>query len=125
MRYSELEVKRLLKMSEELSLEDQVKVNILNFIRTIHLNEQDFIASSFDSQFFGELPMTFRKKEGQVMGVVIAMVNGKKQMYLFTEDGYERLEDILGWVRYKSFLWIIDQSEITSWIRDRIQLVIV
>ena len=95
MRYSELEVKRLLKMSE-LSLEDQVKVNILNFIRTIHLNEQDFIASSFDSQFFGELPMTFRKKEGQVMGVVIAMVNGKKQMYLFTEDGYERLEDVLG-----------------------------
>ena len=49
MRYSELEVKRLLKMSEELSLEDQVKVNILNFIRTIHLNQQDFIASSFDS----------------------------------------------------------------------------
>ena len=68
MRYSELEVKRLLKMSE-LSLEDQVKVNILNFIRTIHLNQQDFISSSFDSQFFGDLPMTFRKKEGQVMGV--------------------------------------------------------
>ena len=95
MRYSELEVKRLLKMSE-LSLEDKVKVNILNFIRTIYLNQQDFIASSFDSQFFGDLPMTFRKKEGQVMGVVIATVNGQKQMYLFTEDGYERLEDVLG-----------------------------
>lgn len=96
MRYSELEVKRLLKMSEELSLEDQVKANILNFIRTIYLNQQDFITSSFDSQFFGDLPMTFRKKEGQVMGVVIATVNGQKQMYLFTEDGYERLEDVLG-----------------------------
>jgi len=40
--------------------------------------------------------MTCRKKEGQVMVVVIATVNGQKQMYLFTLDGYERLEDVLG-----------------------------
>ena len=95
MRYSELEVKRLLKIPD-LSLDNQVKVKILNFIRTIHLNEQDFIASSFDSKFFGELPMTFRKKEGQVIGGVIATVNGQKQMYLFTEVGYEHLEYVLG-----------------------------
>ncbi|HPZ24016.1 MAG TPA: hypothetical protein PLC25_04165, partial [Bacilli bacterium] len=67
MKYSEVEVKKLLK-SKDLSLEDQVKANILNFIRTIHLNEQDFIEASFGSKFFGELPMTFQKKSGQVMG---------------------------------------------------------
>ena len=42
MKYSETEIKKLLK-TKDLSLEDQVKVNILNFIRTIHLNEEDFM----------------------------------------------------------------------------------
>lgn len=53
MCYSEFEVKRVLRISD-LSLDDQVKVNILNFIRTIHLNQQDIIVSSFDSQFFSK-----------------------------------------------------------------------
>lgn len=59
MKYSEVEVKKMLKAGD-LSLEEQIKLNILNFIRTIHLNELDFIESSFGSEFFGELPMTFQ-----------------------------------------------------------------
>ena len=50
MKYSEIEVKKLLKVGN-LSLEDQVKVNILNFIRTIYLNEQDFIDSAYGTEF--------------------------------------------------------------------------
>ena len=42
MKYSEIEVKKMLKAGD-LSLEEQIKFNILNFIRTIHLNELDFI----------------------------------------------------------------------------------
>lgn len=95
MRYSEIEIMKLLK-SGELSLEDEIKFNILNFIRTIYLNEQDFIESSFGSAFFGELPMTFKKREGQVMGMITATVNGKVQKYVFNKQGYELLEDLLG-----------------------------
>lgn len=68
MKYSEIAVKKMLKAGD-LSLEEQIKFNILNFIRTIHLNELDFIESSFGSEFFGELPMTFKKNPGQVFGV--------------------------------------------------------
>ncbi|ENH96255.1 hypothetical protein J416_11782 [Gracilibacillus halophilus YIM-C55.5] len=94
MKYSENAVKKLLQ-AEELSLEDQIKVNILNFIRTIHLNRQDFIQSSYDSKFFGELPMTFQKKEGQVMGLITAKVNGEVRKFVFNDQGYDALEDIL------------------------------
>ena len=76
MKYSEKEIKKLLK-TKDLRLEDQVKVNILNFIRTIHLNEEDFIESPYGSKFFGVLPMTFEKKPGQVMGLITATVNGE------------------------------------------------
>jgi hypothetical protein len=46
MKYSELAVKKLLK-AKDLSIDDRIKVNILNFIRTIHLNEEDFIESTY------------------------------------------------------------------------------
>lgn len=94
MKYSEIEINRLLK-SKDLSLEDQVKVNILNFIRMIHLNEQNFINSSFGSEFFGELPMTFQKKAGQVIGIITATVNGEVRTYVFNDKGYEELVDLL------------------------------
>ena len=94
MKYSEIEVKKLLKTGN-LSLEDQVKVNILNFIRTIHLNKQDFIDSTYGAEFFGDLPMTFKKKSGQVMGLITATVNGDVQKYVFNDQGYEELEDLL------------------------------
>ena len=94
MKYSEIEVKKLLKVGN-LSLEDQVKVNILNFIRTIYLNEQDFIDSAYGTEFFGDLPMTFKKRSGQVMGLITATVNGDVQKYIFNDQGYEELEDLL------------------------------
>lgn len=94
MKYSEVEVKRLLK-SKDLSLDDQIKVNILNFIRTIHLNEQDFIELSYGTKFFGELLMTFQKNPGQVMGIITATVNGEVRKYVFNDQGYEELGDLL------------------------------
>ena len=78
-----------------MSLEEQIKFNILNFIRTIHLNRQNFIESSFGSEFFGELPMTFKKNTGQVMGLITATINCEVQKYVFNDKGYEPLEDLL------------------------------
>jgi len=94
MKYSELAVKKLLK-AKDLSIDDQIKANILNFIRTIHLNEEDFTESAYGSQFFGELPMAFQKNEGQVMGLITATVNGEVRKYVFNDQGYEPLEDLL------------------------------
>lgn len=34
-----------------LSIEDQVKFNIFNFIRTVHLNKLDFIQESYGTEF--------------------------------------------------------------------------
>lgn len=94
LKYSEIEVKKMLKAGD-LSLEEQIKFNILNFIRTIYLNELDFIGSSFGSEFFGELSMTFKKNTGQVMGLITATINGEVQKYVFNDKGYEPLEDLL------------------------------
>ena len=94
MKYSEIEVNKTLKMGD-LGIEDEIKFNILNFIRTIHLDELDFIESSFGSEFFGELPMTFQKKPGQVMGLITATINGEVRKYVFNDKGYEKLDDLL------------------------------
>jgi len=94
LKYSELAVKKMLK-ADDLSLEDKVKFNILNFIRIIHINNQDFIESSFGSEFFGELPMTFKKNPGQVMGLITATIDGEVRKYVFNDKGYEELDDIL------------------------------
>ncbi len=61
----------------------------------IHLNKLNFIDSSFDSEYYGQLPMVFKKDSGQVMGLVTAMVDGKVYKYIFNEQGYERLGDLL------------------------------
>ena len=90
MKYSEIEVKRMLK-ARDLNLEEQIVFNILNFIRTIHLNRQNFIESSFGSEFYGELPMTFRKNSGQVMGLITATIDGEVRKYVFNYKGYEPL----------------------------------
>lgn len=79
----------------DLSLEEQIKFNILSFIETIYLNELDFIESSFGSKFFGELPMTFQKNPAQMMGLITAIINGEVRKYVFTDKGYESLEDLL------------------------------
>lgn len=94
MKYSETEI---LKMCEvvDLCLEDQIQVNILNFIRTIHLNKLNFIDASFNSQYDGQMPMTFKKDSGQVMGLVTATINGEVRKYVFNDQGYEPLDDLL------------------------------
>lgn len=94
MKYTMTELKKLRKIKDK-NIEDRIKFNILNFIYTIHLNEQDFIEESYDAEFFGELPMTFRKNEGQVMGLITATVNGEVRKYIFNDQGYELLEDLL------------------------------
>ena len=94
LKYSEVAVKKMLK-AEDFSQEEQIRFNILNFIRTIHLNDLDFIESSFGSEFFGELPMTFQKNPGQVMGLITATTNGEVRKYVFNDKGYEPLEDLI------------------------------
>ncbi len=94
MKYSELELKRMIKAGD-LSVEDQIKFNILNFTRTIHRNKQDFIQESYGTEFYGELPMTFKKKAGQVMGLITVKIEGEERTYIFNDRGYELLDDLL------------------------------
>ncbi len=96
MNYSKLELKRISKL-ENKDIEDHIKFNIINFIHTIHLNKQDFVGSTFNSEFFGDLGMTFQKNPGQIMGLIRVKVNGegKERLYIFTKDGYELLDDLL------------------------------
>ena len=95
MRFSQLELDRTLKRAKH-SKEDEVKFNILNFIDTIHLNRLDFIAESFRSDYYVDPPMTFRKEAGQVIGIVTATIDGKEHRYVFTDQGYEALDELLG-----------------------------
>ncbi len=71
------------------------QLNQLNFIRTIHLNEQDFIQEFYGTEFYGELPMTFRKKSGQVMGLITVKTGDEERTYVFNDRGYELLDDLL------------------------------
>ena len=95
MKFSIAEINRLRKKSDK-NIEDQIKINILNFIYTIHLNEQDFIEELYDTEFFGELGMTFKKSPGQVMGLITATFDGEVKRYIFNDQGYELLDDLLG-----------------------------
>ena len=94
MIYNNTELNKLRKLDNK-TTEEQIKFNILNFIYTIHLNGDDFIESLYDSEFFGELPMKFMKKEGQVMGLITVNLNDEITKYVFNNKGYERLEDLL------------------------------
>ncbi len=89
MRYTEPILKKNMTPEEEISF------NILNFISTIHLNGDDFIESVYDSKFFGDLPMSFSKKSGQVVGIITAEVKGKIRRYVFNDQGYENLDELL------------------------------
>lgn len=92
--YSEQRMAELLE-ADDLNTEDKVAFNILNFIRTIQLNQQDFIEAQLDSEFYGELPMTFKKKPGQVMGLVTATIDGTVEKYVFNDKGYVSLEELM------------------------------
>lgn len=98
MIYSELELRKMVNIDlKNLSIDEEIKFNILNFINCIYLNKQNFIHSSYDTEYLGNLSMVFKKKPGQVFGLVRVIVKdeGRKMEYIFNEKGYELLDDIV------------------------------
>lgn len=98
MRYNELELsKRIKNGTENISIEEEISLNILNFLRSIYLNNQDFYRESYNTQYFGELEMTFSKSSNSLVGHCKAFVKSKNRVYdyLFTENGYELLDDVV------------------------------
>ncbi len=81
---------------DNLSVDKLISIDILNFIRTIHLNKQDFYTARLDAQYFGEREMMFKKKANCLIGRcrVSLKDEGRVIEYLFTENGYEMLDRI-------------------------------
>ncbi len=99
MRYSELELKRLFNKGHgSLTREEEIAANILNFIHAIHLNGQNFYSEAFDSQYYGELEMDFQKPRNCLIGHCHVETENEEQVqdYLFTENGFELLQDVMG-----------------------------
>ena len=96
MKFLTSEINKLWKI-EDKTLEETIQLDILNFIRTIHSNGHDFIDGSYDTEFFGDLGMSFKKKSGQVMGLITVNIKSedRKLIYIFNEIGYELLDDLL------------------------------
>lgn len=98
MHFSEIELKKMVdKGFKSISAEEEIAFNILNFIHCIHLNKQDFYSESFNSQYFGDLEMTFKKSGGCLIGHCWVFVKKENRVidYLFTESGFELLQDIV------------------------------
>lgn len=98
MRYSEIELKRLFnKGHENLTTEEEIIANILNFISCIHLNKQNFYSASFNSQYYGDLEMDFQKPGNCLIGHCHVEIKneGRVLEYLFTENGFELLQDVV------------------------------
>lgn len=95
MMYSELSLRRMLKKGvDNLSSEELVKFNILNYIHMIHLNKDDFINSRYKSRFFDKTKMFFSKDPGQIFGRIFCQSDNEKiTIYLFNEQGYEEIDD--------------------------------
>lgn len=97
MKYNELELKKMMKKGfDNLSLDELISIDILNFIRTIHLNKQDFYSARFDTQYFGDREMTFQKEENCLIGHCRVSLKDKARVidFLFTENGYEMLSEL-------------------------------
>ncbi|NLC66587.1 MAG: hypothetical protein GX752_06580 [Clostridium sp.] len=96
MKYSTLVINKLFK-KEDKTLEETIKLDILNFIRVIHSNGHDFIDAFYDAEYFGDIGMTFKKMSGQVMGIITVNIKseGRKLTYIFNDKGYELLDDLL------------------------------
>jgi hypothetical protein len=97
MKYNELELKKMMKKGfDNMSVDETISIDILNFIRTVYLNKQDFYSARFDTQYFGDREMTFKKKANCLIGhcQVSFKDEGKVIDYLFTENGYELLSEI-------------------------------
>ena len=98
MKYNELELKKMMKKGfDNLSVDELISIDILNFIRTVYLNKQDFYSARFDTQYFGDRVMTFQKEANCLIGHcrVSFKDEGKVIDYLFTENGYELLSDVV------------------------------
>ena len=98
MRFSEIELKKIIdKGFKNITLEEEITFNILNFIHCIHANKQDFYSESFNSQLFGDLEMTFKKSGCCFIGHCQAIVKTENRIidYLFTENGFELMQDVV------------------------------
>ena len=98
MLYSKNELRRLVKKGyKNLTIEDEITFNLLNYIDCIHSNGQNFYRESFDSKYFGDLEMTFTKSGNCLIGHC-RVIDKKKNMiydYLFTENGFEMLYNVI------------------------------
>lgn len=102
MRFDELELKKTIRKHsrnnfKNLTVEEEININILNFIHTIHLNKQDFYSSEFGSKYFGDLEMNFNKEAGCLIGHCRVVIKNENSVidYLFTENGYELLSNVV------------------------------
>ncbi|WP_047154982.1 hypothetical protein [Aneurinibacillus tyrosinisolvens] len=98
MKYNELELRRLMKKDyNSLIAEEVIQINLLNFIRCIHLNKQDFYAATFNTTYSGDIEMSFIKAENCLIGYCKVSIKKKRKMihYLFTQDGYEEVAAVL------------------------------
>jgi hypothetical protein len=89
--------KRMKKGTQNINTEEEIGLNILNFIRCVYLNNQDFFRESFDSKYFGDLEMTFKKDSESLIGHCRAFIKNEYKIidYLFTENGYELLNEFV------------------------------
>ena len=96
MKFSKSEIRRLRKIKNR-TIEETIQIDILGFIETIHSNKQNFIDEMYDSEYFGDLGMTFKKKSGGVMGVISVNIKNEDRelVYIFNDQGYESLDDLL------------------------------
>ena len=98
MLYTEFELKRLLKKGyKSMTVEEEITFNILKFIHCIHLNCQDFYRAFFDSKFYSDLDMIFKKDPNCLVGYsrAIDKKRNKTYEYLFTENGFEMLYNVV------------------------------
>ena len=94
MKFSELELQRLMnKGPENLTIEEKITFNILNFVRCNHLTGDDFYSLSYNTQYYGDIEMSFKKNAGSIIGYCKTIIKseGKVLEYLFTENGFELL----------------------------------
>jgi len=93
-----LELKKIVEHGfKNITIEDEIKFNILNFIQCIHLSKQNFYETSFDSKLFGDLQMTFKKDASSLIGYCKVVIKRENRIeeYLFTDNGYEKLNEII------------------------------
>ncbi|SFH10557.1 hypothetical protein SAMN05660649_03888 [Desulfotomaculum arcticum] len=98
MFFSEIEMQKIIKKGyKNITLEEEIAFNILNFIHCIYLNKQDFYSEPFDSQLFGNLEMTFKKNACCLIGHCRAIIKNQNRTidYLFTENGFELMKDVI------------------------------